>query len=74
MIDSERSGLPHRRQRHNPDSYDPSDDSEANGGASLGGNELPFTGTDVVVLGLAGLILLAAGLTLRGPARRRADA
>jgi len=46
------------------------DDSEANA-VSLAGNELPFTGTDVVVLGLAGSILLAAGLTLRGPARRR---
>lgn len=46
------------------------DDSEANN-VNLGGNELPFTGTDVVVLGLAGSILLAAGLTLRGPARRR---
>ena len=47
-----------------------SDDSEADN-VSLGGNELPFTGTDVVVLGLAGSILLAAGLTLRVPARRR---
>jgi hypothetical protein len=56
---------------NNPGSYNPSDDSEANGAANLGGNELPFTGTDVVVLGLAGLLLLAAGLTLRGPARRR---
>ena len=53
-----------------PDCASASDDSEA-GGVSLGGNELPFTGTDVVVLGLAGSILLAAGLTLRGPARRR---
>jgi len=49
-----------------------SDDSEADN-VSLGGNELPFTGTDVIVLGLAGSILLAAGLTLRGPARRRED-
>ncbi len=48
------------------------DDSEADN-VSIGGNELPFTGTDVVVLGLAGSILLAAGLTLRGPARRRED-
>jgi len=48
------------------------DDSEADN-VSLGGNELPFTGTDVVVLGLAGSILLAAGLTLRGPARRRRE-
>ncbi|MDQ3724235.1 MAG: hypothetical protein M3376_14490 [Actinomycetota bacterium] len=46
------------------------DDSEADN-VKLSGNELPFTGTDVVVLGLAGSILLAAGLTLRGPARRR---
>ncbi len=46
------------------------DDSEADA-VSLGGKELPFTGTDVIVLGLAGSILLAAGLTLRGPARRR---
>jgi hypothetical protein len=49
------------------------DDSEDNGAVSLGGKELPFTGTDVVVLGLAGSILLAAGLTLRGPARRREE-
>jgi hypothetical protein len=46
------------------------DDSEADN-VSLGGNELPFTGTDVVLLGLAGSLLLVAGLTLRGPARRR---
>ena len=38
---------------------------------SARGDQLPFTGTDVVVLGLAGSILLAAGLVLRGPARRR---
>jgi hypothetical protein len=47
------------------------DDSEDNGAVNLGGNTLPFTGTDVVVLGLAGSLLLAAGLALRGPARRR---
>lgn len=39
--------------------------------ADLGDRQLPFTGTDVVVLGLAGSLLLAAGLTLRGPVRRR---
>ncbi|HEV2059930.1 MAG TPA: hypothetical protein VGR11_11285, partial [Solirubrobacteraceae bacterium] len=39
--------------------------------ADLGDKQLPFTGTDVVVLGLAGSLLLAAGLTLRGPVRRR---
>jgi hypothetical protein len=48
-----------------------SDDSEADNAANLRAGQLPFTGTDVVVLGLAGSILLAAGLTLRGPARRR---
>ena len=53
-----------------PDCTSAADDSEA-GNVSLAGNQLPFTGTDVVVLGLAGSILLAAGLTLRGPARRR---
>lgn len=37
---------------------------------SVSDGRLPFTGTDVVVLGLAGSLLLAAGLTLRGPARR----
>ena len=46
------------------------DDSEDNS-VSIAGNELPFTGTDVVVLGLAGLLLLASGIALRGPARRR---
>jgi hypothetical protein len=48
------------------------DDSEDNS-VSVAGNELPFTGTDVVVLGLAGLLLLASGLALRGPARRRRE-
>ena len=46
------------------------DDSEDNS-VSVAGNELPFTGTDVVVLGLAGLLLLASGVALRGPTRRR---
>lgn len=54
-----------------PDCTSAEDDSEAGNAVNLGGNELPFTGTDVVVLGLAGSLLLAAGLTLRGPARRR---
>ena len=48
------------------------DDSEDNS-VSIGGNELPFTGTDVVVLGIAGLLLLASGLALRGPAARRRE-
>jgi hypothetical protein len=56
---------------NDPDCTSAEDDSEASNAVNLGGNELPFTGTDVVVLGLAGSLLLAAGLTLRGPARRR---
>jgi hypothetical protein len=50
------------------------DDSEADGSGNLGAaaaKKLPFTGTDVVGLGLAGALLLAAGLALRGPTRRR---
>ncbi len=57
-----------------PGCSSPTDDSEADGSGNLGGAEakkLPFTGTDVVGLGLAGALLLAAGLALRGPARRR---
>jgi hypothetical protein len=47
------------------------DDSEADGSATASAKELPFTGTDVLALGLAGALLLAAGLALRGPTRRR---
>lgn len=54
--------------------YNPDDDSEDNGGngdnAPTGGqaanaDNLPFTGTDVVGLALAGLLMLAGGLMLR---------
>ncbi len=73
VIDAADPGCHSDGNAGNPDSYNPNDDSEANGGGNLGGDELPFTGTDVVVLGLAGALLLAAGLTLRGPARRRRE-
>ncbi|MEA2153871.1 MAG: hypothetical protein QOE11_11 [Solirubrobacteraceae bacterium] len=57
---------------NNAATFNPNDDSEANGAASLSSRgQLPFTGTDVVGLGLAGALLLAAGLALRGPSRRR---
>lgn len=58
----------------NPASYDPDDDSEANGGGGNAGVQdadvdrsgaLPFTGTNVVSLALAGLLMLAGGLLLR---------
>ncbi|MCA1683681.1 MAG: hypothetical protein LC708_00915, partial [Actinobacteria bacterium] len=56
---------------NNPDSYDPDDDSEANGGGGGGGpadldaGALPFTGTDLIGVSLAGLLVLAGGLLLR---------
>ena len=63
---------------NNPDSYDPTDDSEGrrrwrrrrrrqrtDGGQSTDDSALPFTGTDVVGLALAGLLMLAGGLLLR---------
>jgi LPXTG-motif cell wall-anchored protein len=55
--------------------YNPNDDSEGSdggnggnagtGGQSTNASELPFTGSDVVGLTLAGLLLLAGGLLLR---------
>ncbi len=48
----------------NDASYDPNDDSEADGsGTSSAG--LPMTGSNIIGLGLAGLLLLAGGLLLR---------
>jgi len=43
----------------------PSDDSEDDGKPGLSAGSLPFTGSDVVGLGFAGLLLLAGGLLLR---------
>ncbi|MEY2512803.1 MAG: hypothetical protein QOJ89_161, partial [bacterium] len=61
-------------QPYNPD--DDSEGSDGNGNGNGGGNApaggqgantgtLPFTGTDVVGLTLAGLLMLAGGLLLR---------
>ncbi len=49
---------------NNPDSYDPTDDSEADGGGRTSAS-LPLTGSNIVGLALAGLLLLAGGLVLR---------
>jgi LPXTG-motif cell wall-anchored protein len=80
LIDAKDPGCHTDGNPNNADSYDPTDDSEAGGGnggnnggggnAPTGGqsandNTLPFTGTDVVGLGLAGLLMLAGGLLLR---------
>ncbi len=74
VIDSADPGCHTDGNANNAASFNPNDDSEANGAASLdNGGELPFTGTDVVGLGLAGALLLAAGLALRAPTRRREE-
>ena len=74
VIDSADPGCHTDGNANNAASFNPNDDSEANGTASLNnGGQLPFTGTDVVGLGLAGALLLAAGLALRAPTTRRRE-
>jgi hypothetical protein len=66
VIDASDPGCHTDGNPNNPDSYDPNDDSEADGGArNLGAGALPFSGTDVIGLALAGLLALAGGLLLR---------
>ena len=64
VIDSRDPGCHTDGNANNPDSYDPNDDSESDA-QSLRSGSLPFTGTDVIGLALAGLLLLAGGLILR---------
>jgi len=70
VIDSADPGCHSDGNANNPASYNPNDDSEANGAAQSGANKLPFTGADVLGVGLGGTLLLAAGLAIRGRARR----
>lgn len=73
VIDADDPGCHTDGNANNPASYDPDDDSEANaaagGGAGpsadLSAGSLPFTGTDIVAISLAGLLVLAGGLLLR---------
>jgi LPXTG-motif cell wall-anchored protein len=79
LVDAKDPGCHTDGNPNNADSYDPTDDSEAGGGGGGGGGggnaptggqstndqSLPFTGTDVVGLALAGLLMLAGGLLLR---------
>ena len=74
VIDEDDPGCHTDGNANNPDSYDPDDDSEAGGaggGAGGGGSgdldsgALPFTGTDIIGISLAGLLVLAGGLLLR---------
>ena len=76
-VDASDPGCHEGNDINNP--YNPDDDSEGSdgdgdgdgdgaptgGGQNAGGGELPFTGTDVVGLGLAGLLMLAGGMLLR---------
>jgi len=78
-IDADDPGCHEGNDINNP--YNPDDDSEASdgngngngggngnaptGGQGAGADNLPFTGTDVVGLTLAGLLMLAGGLLLR---------
>jgi LPXTG-motif cell wall-anchored protein len=75
-VDEDDPGCHEGNNINNP--YNPDDDSEANpagGGGGGGGDDagsgdldagaLPFTGTDVIGIALAGLLILAGGLLLR---------
>ena len=73
VIDEDDPGCHEGNNINNP--YNPDDDSEgSDGGAGGGGDDgsgdldagaLPFTGTDIVGIALAGLLVLAGGLLLR---------
>ncbi len=77
VIDEDDPGCHEGNNINNP--YNPDDDSEGSDGSGgggdagsgdLGSDELPFTGTDVIGIALAGLLVLAGGLLLR---RREED-
>lgn len=66
VIDSDDPGCHSDGNANNPDSFNPDDDSEGDGARNLdNAGSLPFTGTDVVGIALAGLLLVAGGLMLR---------
>jgi len=74
VIDEDDPGCHTDGNANNPDSYDADDDSEADGGGGgaggggsgdLDAGALPFTGTDLIGISLAGLLVLAGGLLLR---------
>jgi hypothetical protein len=74
-IDSRDPGCHTDGNPNNPASFDPTDNDERNGGntgsgggggaRNLNAGSLPFTGTDILGLALAGLLALAGGLVLR---------
>ncbi len=78
-VDAQDPGCHSDGDASNPDSYNPNDDNEANGGGAreLGSapdnGQLPFTGVDVVLIMIAGLLLLGGGLGLRSRTRTRPE-
>ncbi len=76
LVDEDDPGCHEGNNINNP--YNPDDDSEGSDGAGggddgsgdLDSGALPFTGTDVIGIALAGLLVLAGGMLLR----RREDA
>jgi hypothetical protein len=65
LIDEADPGCHTDGNANNPSSYNPNDNSEANGAVPASSQGLPFTGTDVLTVALIGALLLAAGLALR---------
>jgi LPXTG-motif cell wall-anchored protein len=65
VIDTNDPGCHSDGNANNADSFNPNDNSEGEGAGNLSSGKLPFTGTDVIGLGLAGLLMLGGGLLLR---------
>jgi hypothetical protein len=66
VIDAADPGCHSDGNAKNSKSYNANDNSEGGGGAkNLNAGALPFTGTDVIGIAFAGLLMLAGGLMLR---------
>jgi len=65
VIDSNDPGCHTDGNANNAGSFNPNDDSEGEGAGTTNAGSLPFTGTDVIGMSLAGLLALAGGLMLR---------
>jgi LPXTG-motif cell wall-anchored protein len=65
LVDSADPGCHSDGNAGNAGTYVASDDSEADAARTASAGALPFTGTDVVGLAIAGLLVLAGGLVLR---------
>jgi hypothetical protein len=67
LVDTKDPGCHSDNNANNASSFNPDDTSEggAGGAQNLNAGALPFTGTDVIGVALAGLLMLAGGLMLR---------